>query len=341
MASMYDVADLAGVSKTLVSRVINSKPGVSEKSRAKINAAMQQLNYTPNALARSLVLQKTHTIGAIFDTLCDEYFFDLINGIEHQIAKSEYDVIFCSGRNKKTLKNRYINFFTNGITDGVIIYGSSLDDEDLIRKLATLNFPFVVIENEIDGLSVNNILLDNSYGSKLAVEHLLDCGCKTIFYVTGDMTTNAAVARLQGYISSMKARNMEVNADMLFDGDFTVESGYNAINNFLKTHTKDELPDAFYFGADTAAFGGIMAFSEHGISVPHDVMVVGFDDDKPNKVQNNLIRLTTLNQPLYKMATSAVDILINSIVNPDAKKQKIIYYPELIIRESTMIKSCK
>ena len=131
MASLYDVAKRAGVPKTLVSRVIGNKSGVSEKSRARILAAMEELNYTPNALAQSLVLKKTNTIGVVLDSLSDPFFSELINGIEHEVAKTEYNVIFCSGHDHMNLKNRYITYMMQGRVDGFIIFGSYYDDEEL------------------------------------------------------------------------------------------------------------------------------------------------------------------------------------------------------------------
>lgn len=336
MASLYDVAKQAGVSKTLVSRVINNQKGVSPLSKEKILQAMKDLNYTPNALARSLVLQKTLIIGVVLDNLCDTFYFDLILGIEHQIDKSDFDVLFCSGRNKEKLKNKYINFFSQGRGDGIIIYGSSLNDESLIQQLSVSKFPFVVVENEIPGLDINNIVLDNQYGSKLAVEHLIECGCKTIYHITGDLTVNAAIDRKYGYIKAMEERNFKVQADMIYEGGFTIDSGYQAVKEMMAG--KAGLPDAIYFGADTAAFGGMMALKEAGVSVPEDIMIVGFDDDKPQKVEVELKKLTTLRQPLYQMGIAAVELLINDIESRVEPKQKQVYYPELIVRETTMRK---
>ena len=141
MSSIQDVARLAGVSKTLVSRVINGQTGVSEKSREKILQAMRELQYRPNGIARSLVLKRTNTIGVALDSLCEPYFFELIEGIEQVVAQTDYDVVFCSGRNSKKLKNRSIQYFAQGRTDGVIIYGSKLDDEEIILQLQKSGFP--------------------------------------------------------------------------------------------------------------------------------------------------------------------------------------------------------
>lgn len=335
MSSLYDVAKLAGVSKTLVSRVINSKKGVSEKSREKILAAMKELNYTPNAIARSLVLQKTHIIGVVLDNLCEPYFFDLIKGIEHAITKSDYDVIFCSGRNRMELKSKYIKFLSQGRADGVIIYGSSLSDEKLIKELSESNFPFVIVENKVEGININNVVVDNAFGSKLAIDHLIEIGCSNICHVTGDMSIKASVDRRDGYIKAMQSHGFTVNSNMILQADFTVESGYQSIKMFIERNGKEQLPDAFYFGADTTAFGGMMALEDYHIKIPEDIKIVGFDNDKPHDIERKLKKLTTLSQPLYKMGESAVSMLISDINHLVPEKQKLVYYPELIIRETT------
>ena len=335
MASISDVARLAGCSVTLVSRVINNQYGVSEKSRQRIREAIDELGYTPNAHARSLVLKKTNTIGVVVDTLCDAYFFDLIKGIEDELDRYEYDVLFCSGKNDAKKKNNYINFFMQGRTDGLILYGSYRDDIELIHKLESVGFPFSLVEFEIENLNVNNIILDNRYGSQLAVDHLFSRGCKRIYHVEGDTIMQASEKRCEGYIEAMKAHNADDDDIVVLKAGWSVEAGYETIRSFL-SDSANQLPDAFYFSSDQAAFGGIRALKEAGYSVPDDVMVVGFDDDSPRNVADAEVPLTTLRQPLYEMGQKAIEVLIREINEKPEKKEKCIFKPELIIRESTI-----
>ena len=209
MVSITDVAKKAGCSATLVSRVVNNQYGVSEKSRQKIQAAIDELGYTPNGLARSLVLKSTNTIGVVVDTLCDAYFFDLIHAIEEEVGKQGYDVLFCSAGNSTEKKNSYINFFMQERVDGILIYGSALDDKKLITKLARSHFPFALIENDMGSLNVNNILLNNQYGSEVAVDYLFQCGCRNIIHVAGDENRQAARRRQKGYVNTMKKHGVQ------------------------------------------------------------------------------------------------------------------------------------
>ncbi len=335
MASIKDVAKRAGCSVTLVSRVINHQPGVSEEKRQIIEAAIKELGYTQNMLARSLVLKKTNTIGVVLDTLCEEYFFPLIEGIEDQIDKSGYDVLFCSARNSTRKKNNYISYFMKNRVDGIIIYGSKLDDMDLIRRLVNAGFPFALIENDVGTLNANNILLNNEYGSALAVDHLFECGCRNICYVAGESTMQAAQRRQAGFVEAMKRHGISEKELLILDSGWTEEQGYGTFKNFLKKYGRKNLPDAFYFGSDQTAFGGMKALTEAGISVPDEVMLVGFDDDKPRHHDFSYMPLTTIRQPLEEMGRAAVDILLDELNGKSTGKKKVMYYPTLVVRETT------
>lgn len=335
MPNIYDVAKKAGVSKTLVSRVLNNQVGVSPQSKERILTAMKELNYRPNSIARSLVLQKTSTVGVVLDSLSEPYFFDVIEGIEDEIIKSNYKVIFSSARNKVKVKEQYIDFFYNGRTDGAIIYGSNLDDEELICKRAQLDFPFVVVENEVENAYINNIIVDNAYGSKLAVDHLVSLGCKKIMHVTGGNKVKVSQRRRQGYLAAMEAHGLSKYISLLECPDFGTAIGYEAISNFIKQNGKEALPEAIYFAADNTAFGGMIALEDAGISIPEDIRVVGFDDDRPRDMERKLKKLTTIHQPLYEVGTKAVEVLIKQIEEPEAPRQQIVFRPKLIIRETT------
>ena len=338
MSSLIDVAKKAGVSKTLVSRVINHQSGVSEESRQKIRAAMTELKYEPNAIARSLVRKRTYTLGVVMDTLCEPYFFPLVEAIGDEASKTNYDVVFSSGRNSSEAKKRAVRYYMQGRADGVIIYGSHLDDEALIRYLSETDYPFVVVENNLPLLNVNNIIVDNAYGSELAVAHLLECGCSTIYHVAGDQNVRAAVERKDGFVSAMLRRGKKVDDRMIIEANFLVEDSYRIMKAYLASSGRKNLPDAFYCGSDNTAYGVMMALEDEGIRIPEDVMIIGFDDDKVPEADRKLKKLTTLAQPMYQLGSTAVEVLIADIESSKEKKQKVTFYPELIRRETTVMK---
>ena len=335
MANLIDVAKKAGVSKTLVSRVVNGQKGVGEESRKKIMKAMRELNYIPNGTARALVTGRTAMIGIILDSLCEPYFFELIKGIQHEIMNSNYHVIFCSGENSAELKEQYIDFFASGRTDGVIIYGSNYDDIELISRISQSNFPIAVIENVMEDDSVNNVIVENGYGSRLVVEYLYETGCRNILHITGTKFSKVATDRQKGYEDAMKELGL---TPVTFDcGDFKIDLGEKMVEEYLQKAGRNALPDAIYFGADTLAYGGMRALKRHGIRIPEDIKIAGFDDDDPLSygVREPLPGLTTIRQPLYNLGVETVKLLIAQIRNPGMKREKRIFYPELIVREST------
>lgn len=335
MANINDVARLAGVSRTLVSRVLNAQSGVSPDSRKRILDAMKQLDYEPNAIARSLVTQKTHIVGVVMDNLCDAYFFDMIRGIEQKVAESNYDVIFCSARDDKAAKLRYINFFNQGRADGFIVYGSNLSDEQLLSGIEGTRFPVVVVEHNLEGHNINNVIVDNRYGSRSAVNHLFQCGCERICHVTGNLEIKAAVERKDGFIAAMHEHGKELHEDDILVSDFTISGGYQAVAGFLERNGTQNLPDAFYFGGDRPAYGGMMALDDNNIRIPEDVMIVGFDNADVPLPRRTLKPLTTIEQPMYKVGLKAMQLLLEDVEQRKEKKERVVLYPTLIIRETT------
>lgn len=331
MVTLCDVAKKANVSNTLVSRVVNNKPGVSPKTREKIISIMNELNYRPNALARSLVLQKTETIGIVMDDLRSPYFFDLIKAFEKAGEDSGYNVLFCSGNSKKSIKRKYIKFFTEGRVDGLIIYGSYGDDEDLIKELSISNFPFVLIENEIKGLNINNVLVDNFKGAYEATCHLIKKGYKDIRHFTGDMNYNVSLSRFSGFIKAMQDYNLPLTSSSTVNCDFNKETGFDLMTSLILTNN---IPEAIFFGSDQPAYGGIKALHNAGLSTPQDVAIIGFDDDSPEDNEMVYPGLSTCSQPLYEIGIQSFKLLLSVINNPQKEPEKIIFDSTLILRDT-------
>lgn len=335
MANLHDVARRANVSKTLVSRVINNQKGVSEESRERILAAMQELNYVPNKLARALVLGKTFNIGVVVDSLCEPFFFQLFHGIEKEVERSNYHVMFCSGHNSPAIKEAYIDLFASGSTDGVIIYGSNREDTELLLRKSQSNFPIVVVENELTLGQVNNVIVANAAGSRSMVEHLSGVGCRYLLHVAGPRQHMASEQRRLGFLQA--TQDLGLQGEILECGDFSVSSGHDVIAAYLDRPGRGSLPDAIYFSGDVLAYGGMMALEERGIRIPEDIRVAGFDDEPACNygLTRDFVPLTSMRQPLFDMGTEAVRLLLKQIENPQLPREKVVFQPELILRAST------
>lgn len=331
MTTISDIAKKANVSRTLVSRVLNNKPGVSTRNREKILAIIEETHYVPSGLARSLVTQKTGAIGVIMDELCNEFFMKLIAGLQDAGEQHQYHVLFCSSRSHPETKMRYVDYFSQGRTDGIITYGSSLDSEDFFRYMAEQPVPCVFIEGGPDNSACNRIQIDNEQGAYEATRHLILQNRKTIIHVTGDMNYQASLERLNGFVRAMRDYHIPITADSILYADFFEESAFRQIRALLERGVR---PDAVFAGADKTAYGVLRALMQAGISTPDEVAVIGFDDDTPDSRDIIFPGLSTMRQPMYEMGRAAVELLLAAIRDPDHHPQTQRFQPELILRDT-------
>ncbi len=345
MATIRDVARQAGRSKTLVSRYLNGVKGVSPESREKIRAAIEALNYRPSGIARSLVSQKTHMLGIVVDDLRSPFLFRLIDGLERggeDFDQAEkYNVVFCNSDGDAQRKRRHIQFLTQGRVDGIVIYGSFTQDDDLIRQLAASNFPFLLIENDLDGVAVNKIIIDNVGGARAATEYLIGLGHRRIAHIGGSPTLKITQDRLHGYRQALERHGLPVEPGLILFPDFSTRSTGQQVffdKGYAEMHTllarREPLPEAIFFATDLLAFGALKALDEAGRKVPEDISLVGFDDENPAFCNFNCPLITTVRQPLRSAGYFGIQRLIYSIEHPQAPKERMVLPTELIIRGS-------
>lgn len=333
MATISDIARQANVSRTLVSRVLNNKPGVSPENRKKILEIIEENHYVPNGLAKSLVLQKTNTIGVIMDDLCNDFFFKLIAGLQDAAEAHGYNILFCSGRKDMTTRLKYVDYLTGGCTDGIIAYGSCFDDEELFRYVAAKSANSVLIESNLSGCAADKILLDNFHGAYTATEHLIRQGRKNIIHVTCDMNYDVGLERLNGFVQAMHDYRMPLGPDSILYADHFEDIAYRQMQKRLSHGVR---PDACFAGADKPAFGVLRAAMEAGLSVPGDLAVIGFDDDVSDSKDILFPPLSTMRQPLYEMGQAGVALLIDKINHPNREPTVKSFNAELVLRKTCL-----
>lgn len=331
MATISDIARQANVSRTLVSRVLNNKPGVSPENRKKILEVIEENHYVPNGLAKSLVLQKTNTIGVVIDDLCNTFFFKLIAGLQDAAEAHDYNILFCSGRKDMATKLKYVDYLTGGCTDGMIAYGSCFDDDELFRYVAAKSANSVLIESNLSGCVTDKILLDNFQGAYAATEHLIKQGRKHIIHVTCDMNYHVGLERLNGFVQAMHDYHMPLSPDSILYADHFEDVAYQQMQKRLAQGTR---PDACFAGADKPAFGVLRAAMDAGLSVPRDLAVIGFDDDEPDSKDILFPPLSTMRQPLYEMGQAGVALLIDKIDHPEREPIAKTFKADLLLRET-------
>ncbi|MCJ8009933.1 LacI family DNA-binding transcriptional regulator [Lederbergia wuyishanensis] len=323
--TIKDVAKDAGVSIATVSRVLNGKDKVKPSTKQKVEQSIKKLNYLPDLTAQTMVSKKTKTIGLIVPSL-HEYWATLAENIQEQLWEYGYTVMFCvSGLVESGKLFTYINSFIQRKVDGIIYCGPGSEHTSFILELLDGKIPIVVLDRTLP--DVNSVYGDHLEGGKIGAEHLIKLGHKDIAYVGGPFSSPE---RELGFRNGMTLHGLTVNESLIKRGEFTFECGFNSANELLDGKSKFT---AVCCGNDLIAFGVIDALRKRGKRVPEDIAIVGYDDIK----MASLIKpeLTTVRQPLEKIAIGLIDLLLETIDMHDTKQIKsLVFSMELIIRES-------
>ncbi|PXW90962.1 LacI family transcriptional regulator [Streptohalobacillus salinus] len=332
MTTIYDIAKQTGVSITTVSKALNNYPDVGVKTKAKILAAVEEMGYYPNSSARTLTTKKSWTLGVIFIEdlgvgIKHPFFSAVIQSFKQEVEKLGYDLIFLS-QNIGQEKKSYLDHAIYRGVDGVVIVSSVKDDLEVL-KLIDSKIPTVVIDLHSNKSSV--VYSDNFSGSELAVEHLFKLGHEKIAHIRGHQLTFAGFERYRGFMHAAEKFSLTIPSSYIVEGDFfSYEGGYNAMCKLLELK---EPPTAVYTAGDMMAIGAINAITDHGLDVPKDISVVGFDDIELSKFMTP--KLTTVKQNTDLIGENAAKLLLNQISENHKVFTAVTIPVELINRAST------
>ncbi|HGF7230102.1 substrate-binding domain-containing protein [Vibrio cholerae] len=329
MATMKDIARLAGVSTSTVSHVINKSRFVSDEIAERVNNAAQQLNYAPSALARSLKMNRTKTIGMLVTTSTNPFFGEVVKGVERSCYHQGYNLILCNTEGDNQRMKASINTLLQKRVDGLLLMCSTLEGERLDVFDRYPDIPIVVMDwGPI--LFASDKIQDNSLqGGYIAAKHLIECGHKEIGCITGPLIRHQAQMRYEGYKRALAEAGIAINPDWIVESDFECEGGYQA---FEKLYQRGKLPSALFVSNDMMAMGVIQAASQRGLRVPDDLSLIGYDDVHIAKFMTPA--LTTIHQPKYRLGKAAVDTLLYRLENPDTTAQVVQLEPTLVVRNS-------
>ncbi|HSG17795.1 MAG TPA: LacI family DNA-binding transcriptional regulator [Anaerolineae bacterium] len=326
---MRDVAERAGLSVTTVSHVINNSRTVSDASRQRVLQAMEELDYRPNALARSLRRQQTNTIGMIVPDSANPFFAEIARAIEDASFAQNYSVILCNSEGDLEKQRTYTNVLIEKRVAGILFVAAGISTE-LINDLWRRRVPLVVIDREVPGVEVDTVLTNHAQGGRLATQHLINLGHRRIACISGSSQLSPSSERVTGYRDALKANELALDEDLVVRGDFQYESGYEATHQLLRRETP---PTAIFACNDLMAVGCISAAAVLGYDVPIDLSVVGFDDVRLASFTNPL--LTTVAQPKHEISRLATEMLLERIGDPDARPRFARLDTELRLRNST------
>jgi LacI family transcriptional regulator len=327
MVTAKDVAHKAGVSTTTVSHVINETRFVSQALRARVYQAMEELNYRPNAVARSLRCQKTHNIAVIVPDIAYPFLAELARGIEDEAFKQGYNSIVCESNTDAEREAACVELMQSKQADGIVFIGTGASSHH-VQNLIAQKIPVVVCNQDL-GLPVDTVIADNVASGDRATQHLIQAGHRHIGCIAGPRQLYVSVQRVQGYRRALEARGLPWNEAWVVHGDFRCRGGYDAMYKLLAL---DPPPTAVFAGNDMMAMGAICAASKEKLDIPGDVAIVGCDDIALAAFTNP--SLTTITQPKREMGALAVQMLVQRIADPDKPPEKHTLPVTLTVRDS-------
>ncbi|MEC9480847.1 MAG: LacI family DNA-binding transcriptional regulator, partial [Pseudomonadota bacterium] len=296
MPTIYQVAERAGVSLSTVSRVLNGKASVNKVLKERVEKAVKELNYRPNSVARSLANNRTDSVGVLVPELHAPFFGDLMQAVESTLRAADKHVIISVGRNCLETEKDAVEFLISRNCDALIMHAEALSDEYLL-ELNQSKLPVALVNRQVEGLPEACTSLDNEKGGYLATRHLLELGHKDIAYISGPTDKCDASLRLEGHKRALSEAGLPTNPQLIFNGDYSEEDGKIGL---LELMARDVPFTALVCANDWMASGAISCARDLGMSLPHDLSVVGFDDVV--FAHHVFPRLTTVSNPIAEMA---------------------------------------
>ncbi len=326
--TIKDIAEKAGVSITTVSKIINKKDDdISDKTKNKVLKVIDEYNYIPSALATGLVTKKTNTIGLLLPDISNAFFAELARGVEDGANCEGYNVILCNTDDDPEKENQYLSVLKSKHVDGIVFLSTALSNHSAIRELNSKGFPVIVLDRAFDDEDMLAVFIDNVMGGYLATKHLIEFGHKAIGCITGPLKPKLALQRLEGYKKALEEAHIGFNEELIYEGNFKTKSGELGAKKLLKAGVT-----AIFASNDMMAYGVYKAVHDEGMSIPHDVSVVGFDDIFLSEILSP--PLTSVKQPTYEMGIMSAAMLIKKIKNEELKQLRVEYKPTLSVRKS-------
>jgi LacI family transcriptional regulator len=328
VSTIYDVAQRAGVSPATVSRVLNGRASVDPDLATRVQTAVRELDYRPNAVARNLRRSRTTLWAVIISDVGNPFFTSLVRGVEDVAQRAGYSVVLCNTDEDVAKEGRYVSAALEDQMAGVII--SVAGRSSNVSRLIEAGTPVVAIDREIAGVEVDTVLVDNAHGAELATSHLLDNGYRRVACITGPRNVSTAVQRLRGYQKALRTHGIAADHRLVRHSDFREEGGYEAMASLLR---EADPPDAVFAANNLMTVGAVECLVDQAIAVPAQTGVVGFDDIP----WAHLVRpsLTTVAQPTYELGRTAAMLLADRIAEPGRAPSTVTLHTQLKVRESS------
>ncbi len=329
MATLKDVAKLAGVSVATASRVLNNNKNVSPENHQAIMQAMKTLNYSPNYLGRNLRMSSSRKILVLIPTLTNQFYSRIVLGIEDVAQASNYDVIIGSTHGDPGAEDNYINMLFTRLVDGIIFF-STLQSTNRLNEIAASHAIVQCCEYK-NGINASRVSIDNKTAAYDAVKHLLACGHKKIALIAAGEIHATSIDRTEGYTAALAEAGISVRPDYVLHAGYSTYRAMHACEQLMRL---PDPPTAIFCISDSMALGAMKKLSELGIRVCEDVSVVGFDNTSITEYYSPSI--TTISQPRLEMGKTAMELLLKKLADVNSPTEFITIPHQLIVRQSTV-----
>lgn len=333
MATIYEVSKLAGVSLATVSRVMNDSSKVSPKTRRKVEAAMQELGYRPNSIARSLASNRSNSVGILVPMFYGPFYGTMLSGLETELRSAEKHAIITAGRNDEASEKAGIEFLLSRKPDALVLYVDHVSDEYLV-DLNSRFVPIVLMTRYVEELADRCINVDNELGGYIATKSVLVLGHTGLAYISGPLWKDDAKARLAGHKRALAEHGVEFDARLMVEGNFQEDGGIRGMQRLLETGRPFS---ALVCANDEMAAGAVGVAREKGIDIPDELSIMGFD----NMFFTRYFRpqLSTVNFPIREIGQMAARCALKLVYGQQQIEIQNMFEPSLVMRHSIKCKT--
>ncbi len=329
--TIYDIAKRTGLSVATISRVLNNSDDVKRETKEYVNKVIKEMNYVPNAIARSLKNKKTSSIGILVYAIDSPFFSELIASIEDFFTNKDYHILLATISGSAKSEIDLLNFLVKKEVEGIMLLGS-YNDKNIYEELERISkkIPIILVGDYIDLETIYSVNSDNLEGAYKAVKYLIDLGHRDIGILTGYKGQYDSEERLKGYKKALLEAGIEFNPNYVFPGDYSVEKCQNGIVQFIERNSKIT---ALFAVSDMMAIGAMTGLLQHDYKVPDDISIMGFDNIK--NASFVYPSLSTVDQRIKVLGRLAASLMIEALNSEKSYPQRVINKTNLIIRDST------
>lgn len=332
MSTLKEVAKEANVSITTVSRVINDSSKVNIKTRERVEDAMKLLKFQPNRVAQRLRANKGRSklLGLIIPDIQNQFYSSIVRGIEDMSYGNNYAVILCNSDENPEKEKFYLEVLRSESVDGIILPPIRQNGK-FIKDLIKSGIPVICFDRKLSSQSIDTVVIDNEKGGYLATSHLIELGHRDIAVITSSLSISSFEDRFKGYKHALEDHGISINENYIKKGDHrSSEIGKQLTFELLRQNPR---LTSLLIMNNQMTLGALEAINEHGLAIPYDISIVGFDDMEWAKAISPPI--TVIKQPGYEMGRRVAELFFQRVTDPDREKVQVIMEPKLVIRQST------